>query len=136
MAGGAAAAAAAAERRRKLLEEEEEVMTTYSSDDVRRDWEFKIVRANRPVFRNPKHLNRLLEQEARAGWTMIEKFDDNRIRFKRLRQVGLDGSRLPSDIDPYRVHYGMRPEAFAALLLITILSVVGGIMAWIVFLTK
>ena len=111
-------------------------MTDYQPDDLRRDWEFKIVRANRPLFRKPKHLNRLLEQEARAGWTMIEKFDDQRIRFKRLRQIGLDHPRPPDGIDPYRAHYGLSPGAFSALMLITVLGLTLGLIAFIAYIAK
>jgi hypothetical protein len=130
MSGGAAVAAAAA-RRRTLLEEEQ--MTTYGSDDLGHDWEFKIVRANTPVFRNPEHLNRLLEEEAQAGWTMVEKFDNSRIRFKRPRGVRLNDSTLPPGIDPYRVQYGMSPVAFTALLVLTMLGLSGALM-FLVFL--
>ena len=111
-------------------------MTNYGPDDLHRDWEFKIVRANRPLFRKPKHLNRLLEQEARAGWTMIEKFDDQRVRFKRLRQIGLDHPRPPGGIDPYRAHYGLSPETFKALVMVTVLGATLGLMAYILYIVK
>src|SRR5262245_42236312 len=114
MAAGAAAAAAAAAARRRLLEQEEE-MTTYGSGDLAQDWEFKIVRANTPAFRSAVHLHRLLEEEARAGWTLVEKFDNSRIRLKRPRQARLNDSALPPGVDPYRVHYGMSPVAFTLL---------------------
>ncbi len=126
----AGAAAAAAARRRLLLEEEEE-MTTYSRDDLARDWEFKIVRANTPAFRNPAHLERLLAQEAQAGWIMVEKFDNTRIRFKRPREAALKDSMLPPGVDPYRVHYGLPPAAFAVLMVVSILGLIGGIIAFV-----
>jgi hypothetical protein len=69
-------------------------------------WEFKIVRAHRDVFRNPVVFQKLCEEEALAGWIMLEKIDDRRVRFKRLialREV-LDASKL--SYDPYRCHYG------------------------------
>ena len=91
--GAAAVAAAAAARRAMLLEEEQ--MTTYGSDDLAHDWEFKIVRANTGAFRNTASLNRLLQEEARAGWIMLEKFDNSRIRFKRPRQARSNDSTLP-----------------------------------------
>ena len=134
MSGGAVIAAAAA--RRRTLQEEEQ-MTAYGADDLSHDWEFKIVRANTPVFRNPTHFNQLLEEEARAGWTMVEKFDNSRIRFKRPLQARLKDSELPPGVDPYRVHYGMSPGTFSALLLVTIFAIfglVGAIVASIVFL--
>ena len=102
-------------------------MTTYTPGDLNQDWEFKIVRANRPVFRSPTHLNRLLEQEAQAGWVMVEKFDNMRVRFKRPRQARLDDPKLPHGVDPYRVHYGMPPGAFAALLILTMFGLIAGI---------
>jgi hypothetical protein len=123
---GAVAAAAAAQRQR--IEHEEEEMTTYGSDDLSRDWEFKIVRANTPLFGNPKHFNRLLEEEARAGWSMVEKFDNSRIRFKRPRAARTNDSNLAPGIDPYRVQYGVSTPAFVALLITAIFALVGGIM--------
>jgi hypothetical protein len=69
-------------------------------------WEFKIVRANRDLFRNQAVLQQLCKEEAKAGWILLEKLDDRRVRFKRLialRNV-LDETQLPHD--PYRSHYG------------------------------
>ena len=130
--GGAAAAAAAA-RLRRLREQEEEEMTTYNADDLANDWEFKIVRANRPVFGDPARLRSLREEEARAGWVMVEKFDNSRIRFKRPRQAALNDATLPAGVDPYRVQYGLSPVSFALVMVISILVVVFGIIGAIAF---
>lgn len=69
-------------------------------------WEYKIVRASSDLFRDPKILKTLCDEEAGAGWILLEKLDDRRIRFKRpiaMRQV-LRADLLP--IDPYRSVYG------------------------------
>jgi len=63
---GAVVAAAAAEKRRQMLLAEEEDMTEYTQDDLKSDWEFKIVRSDTAAFRKPEVLNELLEQEAQA----------------------------------------------------------------------
>lgn len=69
-------------------------------------WEFKIVRANRELFRDREIFQQLCEEESQAGWILLEKLDDRRVRFKRpiaLREI------VKSDvlaIDPYRSHYG------------------------------
>lgn len=111
--------AAAAERRRRiLLEKEEEEMTQYTPDELNNDWEFKIVRANTPVFRKPKEMDRLLEEEARAGWIMLEKLDDSRIRFKRPRRARAQDAYLPPDVDPYRTHYGTLPAQQTMIVLL------------------
>ena len=126
MSAGAAAAAAAAAQLR-MQQAEEEVMKTYTPDELTHDWEFKIVRANRPVFRNPDTFRRLLEEESRAGWTMVEKFDNSRVRFKRPQRARFTDAQLPPDVDPYRVHYGLPPAAFALFLVAAILLLTGGI---------
>ena len=73
---GAAAAAAAAE----LQRQEEEEMTPYTTKDLAEGWEFKIVRSNMGAFRKPEKLRAILDEESRGGWTLVEKFDDCRIR--------------------------------------------------------
>ena len=96
-AGTSAAAAAAAERRRR--EEEEETLTSYASNDIDK-YEFKIMRSSLGKFSNYETLKRVCEQEARAGWEMVEKFDQYRVRFKRKIEHRANDRHL--DFDPYR----------------------------------
>lgn len=107
-------------------EEEEEILTQYESkenalvvhqqlngsgkqqskDPRLVGWEFKIVRARRNLFRDPVIFQCLCEEEAEAGWIMLEKLDDRRVRFKRpiaLREI-IKADFL--NFDPYRCHYG------------------------------
>ena len=69
-------------------------------------WEFKIVRANRDLFCDPNVLEKLCQEEAIAGWILLEKLDNRRVRFKRLIALRntLDAEQL--SYDPYRSHYG------------------------------
>lgn len=103
-------------------EEEEENLTQYeSSENVIAQqqvssrqqtqqrlvsWEFKIVRANRNLFREPAVLKRLCEEEAQSGWILLEKLDDRRVRFKR--STALRDTVKPEFLanDPYRCYYG------------------------------
>lgn len=103
--GAHVAAAAAAERRRKLEEAEEEKMTKYNVDEIEK-WEFKIVRSDSGAFRKPEVLQVVLEEEAQAGWEMVEKFDNRRIRFRRPIEARKQDEMLPEYFDPYRTHYG------------------------------
>jgi hypothetical protein len=104
--GATAAANAAAEKRRQMLGAEEEDMTQYTQDALTGNWEFKIVRSDSGAFRKPEVLRRLVEEEARAGWVMLEKFDDSRVRFKRPRSARAQDAFLPEGVDPYRTRYG------------------------------
>lgn len=127
-AGGAAAAAvAAAARQKRLQEEEEERMVNYNSNDLD-GWEFKIVRANSRRFRSHAAVKQLCEEEAKAGWELVEKFDDQRIRFKR--RVEKRGDDLHLDIDPYRTLVGISEGQ----LVVTIFGVLAmlGLAVWLV----
>ena len=129
------AANAAAARRRRMLQAEEEQMTQYTQDELANDWEFKIVRSETAAFRKPKALNQLIEEEAQAGWVMLEKLDNSRVRFKRPRSAQAKDAYLPEGVDPYRSHYGPYSSRAAllgvtvGLLLFFLLGIVAFLMA-------
>lgn len=111
----AAAAAADAKRRRNL---EEELLTAYSEKTLADDWEFKILRSARGLFKEPERLREVLEEEARAGWIMVEKFDNSRIRLKRPPEARQHNRHL--GFDPRRSYIGPsqgQREAKAAILI-------------------
>jgi hypothetical protein len=128
-AAGAAAAAAVARARR----EEEESMTTYSRADLAEDWEFKIVRSATGAFKNRHLLQQVVEEEARAGWVLVEKFDNQRLRFKRPASARAgDATR---DFDPYRTTYGISEGKLAATIIVTMFSIIGLVILIIVLVT-
>jgi hypothetical protein len=106
-AAAAGGAAAAAKHRQMMFAEEEEDMAKYTQEGLNNDWEFKIVRSDSGAFRKMGILQKLIEEEARAGWVMLEKFDDSRVRFKRPRRARTRDALLPPDVDPYRTQYGI-----------------------------
>lgn len=120
---GAGAAAAAAAAAAKRMREEEEDMTGYSKDDLD-GWEFKIVRANTRKFKNQAAVQQLCNEEAKAGWEMVEKFDDQRIRFKRRTEKRAGDRHL--EIDPYRTQIGITEGHIVAIVL-GIVAAVGGL---------
>jgi hypothetical protein len=97
----ATAAAAAAQRALEERRREEEEMTTYSPRDLDEDWEFKILRSARGSFAVPERLREILADEARAGWKLVEIFDQYRIRLKRPASSRDADGRL--EFDPYRI---------------------------------
>ena len=127
---GAVAAAHAAREARRRQEQEEEEMTKYTSEDLEQNWEFKIVRAYYPVFRKPEVFQSLLEEEALAGWELVEKLDDRRIRFKRRREARRKDATLPTGIDPYRTQYGTNTNTIGIIIgIISALLVMGLVVA-------
>ena len=121
---------------RKQDWEEEEILTCFESkeDSVPENqsrhgaplppdpqlvgWEFKIVRANRDLFANPVVFKKLCDEEQIAGWILLEKLDDRRVRFKRLIALRdlIDGEKLTHD--PYRTYYASSWSPLTVLLAI------------------
>lgn len=103
---GAFIAAHAARERRRRDEQEEEEMTNYTSEDLDNNWEFKIVRSESGAFRKPDVFQNLLQEEQIAGWELVEKLDDRRVRLKRRKEARRKDTMLPQGYDPYRTKYG------------------------------
>ena len=121
-AGAGAAAAIAAAKHAEKMRKEEEQMATYGKEDLD-GWEFKIVRTNTEYFRKPENLRKVIEEEAKAGWEMVEKFDNSRVRFKRKTDMRKNDQFL--DIDPYRTQLGMGSGPMVALILGIIAAATG-----------
>ncbi len=94
-------------------------MTGYSTDDLN-GWEFKIIRSAFGSFRKPEKVRRLLEEESRAGWELLEKFDDQRIRLKRKVEKRKNDSTL--GYDAYRTSYGT-PESMIAVIVLGVVAI-------------
>ena len=104
-------------------------MTGYNKDDMN-GWEFKIVRSNFGTFRNPQAVRKLCEEEAVAGWEMLEKFDDHRIRFKRRVEKRSMGAHLATD--PYRTGFGAGSNSLF-IIVGTLLLLVAGLAMFLFF---
>lgn len=124
--------AAHAEEETKRNAEEEE-MTSYNHTDIKDDWEFKIVRSATGKFKNPEMVELLRAEEAMAGWKLVEKFDDSRIRFKRLANAYRKDATLPQGLDPYRTQIGISEGGLAVRILLVVFSVIGLILGLLYF---
>lgn len=131
MTGAHVAAHAAAKKKRQ----EEEEMTKYSKDELDNDWEFKIVKSATGKFSKREAVEQVRAEESIAEWVMVEKFDDNRIRFKRPVSAQRNDYNLPPDIDPYRTTFGIS-EGALGLSIVGIMIGVGGLIALLVFLLQ
>ncbi len=138
----AGVAANAIRLQQEALQKEEEDMTKYSDADLQGEWEFKIVRANTRAFGKSEVFRQVCSEEAKAGWILVEKFDDSRIRFKRLVSARAGDAAL--ELDPYRTHYGISPAAAGATLiafslgvaLVAVVSVIAIVLLMVQFVKK
>jgi hypothetical protein len=127
------AGSTAAHQAAKQKQQEEEEMTNYSDKDLQHDWEFKIVRSSTGAFSKREKIEQVVAEEAPAGWVMVEKFDDNRIRFKRPAAAKRNDFNLPPHINPYRTTFGMS-DAGLAFTIIGTLALAGGVIFLLVYL--
>jgi hypothetical protein len=129
---GASAAVHAAQQKKKREREEEE-MTRYTDKELTEDFEFKIVRSATGAFKKRETVEQIIAEESMAGWKMVEKFDDNRLRFKRLASAKRNDYNLPPGVDPYRTTYGMT-EFGLAMTILGVMGGVGGLIALLIWL--
>jgi hypothetical protein len=123
--GDMTAVVAAAQMANQHLEEE--AMTPYSPSELAEHWEFKIIRSPTGRFRNPLFLKQILDEEARAGWMFLEKFDNERVRLKRPASARAGDARC--NFDPYRtsVGFGSGNMAWIGMALALVISLLAAI---------
>ncbi|MDO8907118.1 MAG: hypothetical protein Q7W55_01320 [Pseudohongiella sp.] len=86
------------------------------------EMEYKIIQSTTPHFAKQDNLNSVLAEEAQAGWVLVEKFDNYKIRLQRdiTHRTGDKDRR----IDPYRVQVGVSNFlTYGAATLLTLLVV-------------
>jgi len=105
--GAAAAAAAAAAEEEQRGKQEEEEMTLMNSDPSGK-FEYKIIRSATGAFRDRTRFRAALDEEARAGWELLEKLDESRARLRR--SIDCRNSDAGLDQDPYRTDVGITQE--------------------------
>jgi hypothetical protein len=123
MSAGAVAASAAAAARMRRERQEEEELTPYTHKDLAEDWEFKILRSVTGKFRDAAWLQTVLDEEARAGWQLVEKFDDARVRLKRPASARPRDSTL--GFDAYRTSVGISQASYTILILLLVFGFIG-----------
>ena len=130
MSAGAAAAAAA--KRRQNYEEEEEV--TPMNTDPSGEFEYKIIRSITNAFRTPAFFQQTLQEEAPAGWQLVEKLDDGRVRLRRSVEWRSKDTLLTHD--PYRTRIGMGEVKLVFVILGSIFGTLLAIGLVVFFLVK
>ncbi len=119
IAGFVSTAAIAAARKRMR---EEEKMTKYSTNDLE-GWEFKIVRAYTRKFKSREMIEKVRLEEAKAGWELLEKFDDYRLRFKRRVEKRAMDKYL--EADPYRSQMAISKGSVIAIIVSVLIMLIG-----------
>lgn len=96
-------------------------------------WEYKIIRSATGAFRHRDRLRQSLEEEAQAGWELVEKFDDNRVRLRRPVAARSNDHLL--DFDPYRTWIGVYDTGLVVRALV-VSAIVGTVVLAIFLLVR
>lgn len=131
MSAGAAAAAAAAKRRQEHEEEEE---VTPMNTDLSGAFEYKIIRSVTKAFRTPAFFQQTLQEEAQAGWQLVEKLDDGRVRLRRSIECRSNDTHLTQD--PYRTRIGMGEVQMAFTIMGCVFGTLIVVFSVVIFLVK
>jgi hypothetical protein len=109
----------------KEREMEEEQMTSYRAEEMEQGWEFKILRSATSSFKRPEVLARALAEESVAGWELVEKFDDSRVRLRRPQAARKRDMNLPAGADPYRTQHGISEGLLGFYVVLMIFGAMG-----------
>ena len=84
--------------------------------------EYKVLASNTPLFGNREKMQRVLEEEAQAGWQLAEKYDNYKLRLVRDLTARQNDANCP--VDPYRSQVGVHSAiVLGAAALLTILVI-------------
>lgn len=106
--------------------------TSYTHADLQGEWEFKILQSRSFAFRKSEVLQKVREEEAQAGWILLEKIDDRHLRFKRPLSARSNDHTLP--FDAYRTQYGTSKGG--RLLIFWLCLIVGAILMYLFFTNR
>jgi hypothetical protein len=73
------------------------------------------------AFKKPEKLQQILIEESRAGWALVEKFDDARLRLKRPASAKEADGQL--DFDPYRTYVGISQGRYVLIVVLLSLGI-------------
>ena len=84
--------------------------------------EYKVMQAQTPLFSDTKEMHDVLAQEAKAGWRLLEKEDNYKIRLQRDISNRENDANL--DFDAYRSTVGVSSVlTYGATAVVTVLIV-------------
>ena len=94
--------------------------------------EFKTIQAQTPLFADNKKMQEVLAGEAKAGWDLLEKEDNYRIRLQRDISNRENDKNL--DSDPYATTVGVSPVLTYGLTATATLAIVSVILYFAIWI--
>lgn len=88
--------------------------------------EYKILQSQTPLFASTAKMHEAMEQESKAGWTLLEKEDNYRIKLQRNTSNRDNDKNL--DFDAYRSTVGVSSVVTYGMTAVMTLGVVSVIL--------
>ena len=95
------------------------------------DLEYKIIQSQTPLFADTAKMHEVLAEEAKAGWRLLEKEDNYRIRVQR--EISHRANDAGLGLDAYRTTVGvssMVTYGATALVTISVVSLILYLAIW------
>jgi hypothetical protein len=87
--------------------------------------EYKIVQSTTPLFTSAAKIEQVMAEESQAGWRLVEKFDNYKLRLQREISHRANDKNL--NFDPYRSQVGVNNALIYGITTVVTLGVVYGI---------
>lgn len=84
--------------------------------------EYKVVQASTPFFAKSQNIESIMLDEVKAGWRLLEKCDNYKLRLQRDISHRANDKNL--SIDPYRTQVGLNSAVVYGLTALATLAVV------------
>ena len=87
--------------------------------------EYKVIQSQTPTFRDTAKMHEILDEEAKAGWRLLAKEDNYRLKLQR--DISNRANDAGLDLDAYRTTVGVSStvtKGATALLTLAIVSVI------------
>ena len=84
--------------------------------------EYKTIQSTTPLFADTKKMQAVLEEEAKAGWRLVEKFDNYKLRLQR--DISARANDASAGFDVYRTQVGVSNAITYTIATIATLGVV------------
>jgi Flp pilus assembly protein TadB len=109
---------------REKEEEEERAMVEWleGQEGGGGSYEYKVLRSSFGAFANRAKRQAALDEEARTGWELAAKLDNDRLILRRPVSMRGADSVLSPDVDPYRTQIGANLPVIVGLLIAVLLG--------------
>jgi hypothetical protein len=73
--------------------------------ELKMELEYKVVQSTTPLFAKLQNIDAIMAEESKAGWQLVEKFDNYKLRLQRDISHRANDKALP--FDAYRTQVGV-----------------------------